>query len=436
MRLFVIIFFICLSVVESDGQPFLPSPVIADSISKLPLSNASVFDANGKMIGITRKNGQLPLLSSSDYPITIRYMGFHEKVIHEATSDTVFLIENLMELPELIVESNDIRMSHILAYVREYSTLTSFTDTVTLFREKMTDFMIPTQPGVRHKGWNHPRVLSSRSYYRFTDVNGLDSVSDRCSHHFSWADWIGLPVHRSIPINLIRNAIADDTVYGRYGPAEIWRRQSDRLRLDIDVLADTSARQWIPDMSSFFRDNVDFQRFKIHYDFEDIVTDEIDPLDLSAYSFTIESGNRGRGMFHFNKVYESVYVTTYAEVYIVDKELISLKEAKKWERLKISEFDIEIIEPPHAPPLQPSVLTLINRVDAIEHDNIRLALTPDQRLVSTRRPLNFGQSALKRLKGIFGIDRIKGNRKISRRWKDFKRDWQSQKDQRKKSSSK
>lgn len=363
-------------------------------------------------------------------------MGFHEKVIHEATSDTVFLIENLMELPELIVESNDIRMSHILAYVREYSTLTSFTDTVTLFREKMTDFMMPTQPGVRYKGWNHPRVLSSRSYYRFTDVNGLDSVSDRCSHHFSWADWIGLPVHRSIPVNLIRSAIADDTVYGRYGPAEIWRRQSDRLRLDIDVLADTSARQWIPDMSSFFRDNVDFQRFKIHYDFEDIVTDEIDPLDLSAYSFTIESGNRGRGMFHFNKVYESVFVTTYAEVYIVDKELISLKEAKKWERLKISEFDIDIIEPPHAPPLQPSVLTLINRVDAIEHDNIRLALTPDQRLVSTRRPLNLGQRALKRLKGIFGIDRIKGNRKISRRWKDFKRDWQSQKDQRKKSSSK
>ena len=401
----------------------------------MPLSNASVFDAKGQMIGITRNNGRLPRLSSSDYPVTIRYMGFKEKVISEATSDTVFLIENLMELPELIVESNDRRMLHMLAYIREYSTLTTFTDTIFLFREKTADFMLPSQKEGRSKGWNHPRVLSSRSYYNFTNSNGLDSVSDRSNHHFSWADWIGLPPHRSIPENLVRNESANDTVHGRYGPSEIWSRKSDRLKIDIDILADTTARLWIPEMKPFFSDNVDFQRFKIHYDFEDIVTGEIDPLDLSAYSLNIESGNRGRGMFHFNKVYESVYVTTYAEVYIVDKELISSKEAKKWERLKISDFNIDILQPPHAPPLQSSTLSLINRVDAIEHDNIRLAVDPDQRLVSTRRPLNFGQSALKRLKGMFGLDGINGKRKISRRWKDFKRGWQSKKDQHRNSSS-
>ncbi|MDE6805737.1 MAG: hypothetical protein K2J05_02910, partial [Muribaculaceae bacterium] len=42
-------------------------------------------------------------------------------------------------LPEFVVESNENKYLHVLAYVREYSTLSTYTDTIFMFREKMVD---------------------------------------------------------------------------------------------------------------------------------------------------------------------------------------------------------------------------------------------------------------------------------------------------------
>lgn len=86
------------------------------------------------------------------------------------------------ELPEVLVLSKNHKVLHMLAYVREYSTLTTYTDTVFLFREKMVDYMLPVF-GAKFEGWTKPRVLTSRSYYQFKDSRGLDSVSDVSNYH-------------------------------------------------------------------------------------------------------------------------------------------------------------------------------------------------------------------------------------------------------------
>ena len=62
-----------------------------------------------------------------------------------------------------MVESRQQKVMHMLAYVREYSTLTTYTDTVFLFREKMVDFMLNTDPKVKFQGWSYPRILKSSS---------------------------------------------------------------------------------------------------------------------------------------------------------------------------------------------------------------------------------------------------------------------------------
>ena len=71
----------------------------------------------------------------------------------------------------------------------------------------------------------------------------------------------------------------------------------------------------------------------------------------------MESRGRGRGMFQFNRHDQPFFVTTYAEVYILDKEFISVKEAKKWDKRNFSE-EIEILEPAETPELAPSILAL------------------------------------------------------------------------------
>ena len=72
------------------------------------------------------------------------------------------------------------------------------------------------------------------------------------------------------------------------------------------------------------------------------------PADLAGYSFDIESNGRGHGMFMFNRVDQPYCVSTYGEVYVIDKEYVTVKEARKWEKRQMSGRDIAIFEPAEA----------------------------------------------------------------------------------------
>lgn len=404
------------SVAETAGQT-----VVADSVSRMPLPNASVFDLHGRLIGICKSDGRLPYVSPDDYPVTIRYMGFEEKSVDGPGVDTVFMQEYIAELPEVVVESRQQKLLHMLAYVREYSTLATYSDTVFLFREKMVDYMLPLERKSKFAGWRNPHILTSKSYYRYSDGNGLDSVSDRCNQHFSWADWVGIVPATEVAPALRHRDTATDTVRGKYSPTEIWNKNSDRITLDVNVLADTTSRKWVPNLSFFFRDDIDFEQFLIRFNYNNTGGDSIAPADLTGYSFNIASNGRGRGMFMFNRRDEPFFVSTYAEVYFVDKEYITVKEARQWQKLQSGANEMDIYIPDGAPELQPSIIRLMARVSNVDHDNIRLALAPDQRLAGGEvARLNAGQMILKRLKGIFGLDHVAAKRKWKREWNEFR----------------
>ena len=395
--------------------------VVADSLSRAGLPNASVFDSRGRLVGTCDANGRIPYVTEADFPVTVRHLGFKERTVRAAVQDTVFLQESFMELPEVVFESRQHRVLHLLAYVREYSTLTTYADTVTLFREKMVDYMLP-QDGNRFKGWSMPRVLKTRSYYRFTDSNGLDSVSDRSGHHFSWSDWVGVVPEIHLPAGLNEKECGIDTVRGKYGPAEIWTKNNDRLAVDIDVLADTLSRKWVPGLAGFFRENLDFENFKLRFRYGDVVSASLSPQDLTGYSFNVESKGRGREMIRFHRADEAFFVSTYAEVYVIDKEYITVKEARKWANCKFDPDEIDLYVSPEAPELAPSVKSLIARVENVKEDEVRLALVPDRRL-GNGGPVNrhFGYRALQLLKTVTGIGQVMAKRKWNRQWKDFKR---------------
>lgn len=400
--------------------------VVVDSLTKSPLPSASVFDGKGKVIGICNSKGRMPYISQSDYPVTVRYIGYKEKLVPDANADTIFLQENPTELAEVIVESRRQKVMHMLAYVRDYSMLTTYTDTVFLFREKMVDFMLNPDPKVKFKGWSYPRVLKSKSYYRFTNAQGLDSVSDNCIHHFSWSDWMGANAHPIVPASLRSKEIGADTIYGKYSPAEVWLKNNDKFSIDINVLADTTSRKWVPNLSAFFRQHLDFENFRVRLNYDNIVGDTISPMDLTGYSFNIESNGRGHSMFRFNHVDEPFFVSTYGEVYMMDKEFISVKDAKKWEKHKFNNDNIELLVAADAPDLQPYILDLMARVDAINQDAIRLDFKPDRRLLNPnygkKRNNNIGMRAFNLLKQAAGITNYKFHKNFNRRWDDFRKD--------------
>lgn len=397
--------------------------IVADSSTLTPLSNASIFDRTGALIGISNVKGTTPYIDDSCLPITIRYIGYREKSIDGVLPDTIFLAGVASELPELVVESRQHKVLHILAYVREYSTLSTYTDTVFLFREKMVDFMLNPEIKSSFKGWNTPRIIKTRSYYRFTDATGLDSVSDSSPHHFSWSDWMGMPPPVAVPPHIHASDCAADTIFGQYSAAETWSRHDSRVSVDINILADTITRKWIPSLRGFFNDNIEFENFRIRYNYDNIAAGSVAAADLASYAYNIDSRGRGRSMFRFNRKDEPLFVSTYAEVYIIDKEYITIKEAKKWEKNKFDAEGIEIIEPREAPELQPHIRNLIARVDTIDSDKVRLNVKLDPNIGSGRlTPRNFGlgERALSMLKILTGITRYKYNKKLNNEWNKFR----------------
>ncbi len=399
--------------------------VVADSVTRRPLSGASFFDKNGKFLGISSFKGFSPYIADDSYPVTLRYLGYREISVDSLSGDTVFMAEIPMDLPEVVVESKMHKVLHMLGYVREYSTLTTYTDTVYLFREKMVDFMLTPDKKVKFKGWANPRVLKSRSYYRFTDSSGLDSVSDESNYHFSWSDWVGAVTSPRMPQRLRLSEFSADTVMGRYSPTEIWTRSGDRISVDVNVLADQSGRKWVHDMDGFFSDDLEFQVFKVRVNYENVAGDSILPLDLTGYSFNIDSDGRGRGMFRFNKRDVPYFVNTYSEVYVLDKEFISVKEAKKWANLRFLTDSIEIIEPVDASPLQASVLQLIARVENVDKGGVRLGIAPDHRYVSPyfgkhNNNFSLGRRALSVLKDLLGISSYKHRKRQKENWNEFR----------------
>lgn len=399
--------------------------IVVDSATNVALPNASIYDKDGTPVGLSNSKGVIPKIARSRYPITVRYLGFNDKSVMYGCNDTVFLSESVSELPEMIVESSRHRVLHILAYVREYSTLSTYTDTIFLFREKMVDYMLPSDNKVKFDGWSSPRVLTCKSYYRFTNNNGLDSVSDTSQHHFTWSDWIAIPPEVSMPMRIKGSRISADTLFGKYNPTEIWRRNNDRIRIDIDVLADTISRKWVPKVAYFFRRGLDYNKFKVSFNYDNIEGNSLSGFDLDGYSFSIESKGRGREMFRFNKINEPFFVSTNAEVYILDKEYITVKEAKKWEKRDFDVDEIGIYEPMDAPQLSPAILDLVERVDLLDKHKIRLDFIPDHRLMgsnSGRRNLRIGRRALLLLKQATGITFFKSHKNFNNNWAKFRKE--------------
>ncbi len=419
-RLLVQSLMLCLTFTPLYGRT--ARVIVADSVSHNPLPAASIFDSKGKIIGICTARGKTPYIPSSAYPITVRYLGFRDKTVASETTDTIFLQETFTELPEVTVVSKQNKVLRLLAYVREYSTLSSYSDTVFLFREKLVDFLLPTNRKSSFKGWSNPRVIRAKSYYRFTNAAGLDSVSDESHHHFSWSDWVGILPTVRLPEGLCHNEYGTDTIHGKYSPAEIWSKHADRLSVNVNVLADTLSQRWVPDLSGFFHSDLDFENFRIRYNYDNVTTDSITALDLIGYSFNIESNGRGHNMFRFNRKEEPFFVSTYAEVYIADKEFLTIKDAKKLSKQDFSTDEMDLVD---APALQPAIQELISRVERLDKNVVKLAFKPDPLLGTKHKPHNnfsFGNRLLFMLKDLTGISSFRARKNMNNSWDEFKRE--------------
>ncbi len=312
-----------------------------------------------------------------------------------------------IELDEVTVTTHKRSVLHTIGYVREFSELTTYSDTVFMFREKWVDFMTPGAGIKNYSGWHLPRILSSKSYYRFTNSAGLDSVSDRFNHHFSWSDWVRIPSRIRIPQSVVcAEAEATDTIFGKNRPTEIWRRYADGIDLSVNVLAAPESRRWVSGLDDFFARGVDFERFDVRYLFKAVSGETVWETNLEAMTFNIESNGRGMNIFRINRQSQPFSVKTYAELYVANREQLSVSEARKREHNRPDVSYLESLKPYEIGDLEPDILALIDRVDGIDRTALRLQVKPDENLVGLRvAPLSRKERILNRLRGMVGLPR-------------------------------
>ncbi len=363
------------------------SPRVIDGATGKPLSGIKVFDRSGKMIGSCKADGTMPRLDKEAYPVTLRSLGFEDTTIASASDSIIVMIKTPVALPEVKVSTRHRPILHLTGYLREISTMASSLDTLMLYREKWVDFMLPTGKEKKFKGRTLPRILKSKSYYRFTDAFGLDSVSDRTNHHFSWSDWISLPGRISYPSKIAGSRQGTDTLMGKYSPAEIWLKEGDKAKVYVNVLADSIKKRWAPRLAGPVWQDLDFERMVMEYSYSDIDTFAVKPENIDGISCYIESMGRGHEMFRFNRNEDLVYVTTYFDLTIADREYITVKEARRKEKDPLAAIeDGVMIFQSDIMPRDSIISELIARVENINHDTRRLAMEIDSRVGNGTMP--------------------------------------------------
>lgn len=206
-----------------------------------------------------------------------------------------------------------------------------------------------------------------------------------------------------MPETLKGQETAEATVGGRHGPAAVWRRNGDDISLEIDILADERNARWAPGLYGFVKNGLDIRRMNLKYLFSGVGSDTILADDIARMSFSIESNGRGRNLNLFFRTSDPVYVDTYAEIYMTDKEYISVPEAKRWEKALPRNGGIGFFPPPDAPELQPAIRSIVERVEAIDYSALRLNEKPDSRYAGKNLDKTQKRGLLNRLKSVLHL---------------------------------
>lgn len=350
---------------------------IIDSKSHTVPSMASVFDKNGKLVGMTDNNGNTPQLSISNYPLTVRYIGFAPITIQKPTDEVLTLDEIKYELPELTVGGETRKILHLVGYMREYSTQTTSKDTVALYADLIVDFMTPMskrnsssnnesskkkESWEKFKGWLNPRILGEMRYYHFTNDVGLDSVSSKSDSMLPFSNFISIFNRMSVPTSFQKEGVTTDTVKGERYISSTWRKIGNNIVADFDALSSCKDHKYTPNALKLFELTTDFTKLNYSYLFSDVVKGYVFTEDISRMSCNMEMTGRGKLFKLALKAKEPLKMNYYCELFVTEKEYLTEEEAKDLKKNppKVSAAYIKV--PEGIEPISPAIPKLIERV--------------------------------------------------------------------------
>ena len=343
---------------------------VIDAVDSVAVVAATVFSDAGKLIGLTNEQGELPAVQESDYPLTIRCIGYEGTEVATPQSATIFLTPQCFELGEAIITPAEPEVLQLTCYARSFETI--FSDTLQLankYSEHMVNVFVPVATGKRAKkakkaADGRPRIIAERTW-TIRNVNGRDTlIKNEPNEPISIA--FGQLGHETdtIPQRLLKSTEeqATHSVKGKTGPMIVYSKTNDNLTVAHYPLAEIKKGVIsLPKAIAFILGfDIDVTQFYNTRSYNMTSTQAPSIKDLVSFATTIDAKIWGKRV---NKEYnhDEIKISLFTEFYVVKTEYISVETAKDRANLRLAAPKFEI--PASAPKLDAATLELIRKVD-------------------------------------------------------------------------
>jgi len=333
--------------------------VVVDSENGSPLAAASVFNNSGTMLGITDDNGVFENISSRDFPVTVRFLGYDTQTITGET-DIVRMKPAVLELSEVTVVNRTAGIK-MLCYAREYKSSISGRDTITIFSEKMIDYVIPLDKHVRKfKGHTSPRVLNSRTVARYSFENNTDSIARGIDEKtFSWIILASIENEEIKEPEALRGVSSGSFVSREKGGETIYRKNGKHFSSSCDFLYDKPNHRWSPAILKLLGATTIFNEVSETLVYPIKKSGKYNVYDIALLSYTMAATGRGKFIKKMFDTSEPVEMHSLVEVYPVECEPVTVEESIAIHKNKPEKT--EFIIPQIVPPVDSAVQSMIDR---------------------------------------------------------------------------
>lgn len=334
---------------------------VVDVMDDTPVSSATIFDAQGNVVGFTSSEGDFSDIPDSDYPITIRCIGYENIVMGQPKDTVVQMIPMIYELDEAVISASRDVMKQTF-YVREYFTISSETDTITHFLEHMCDRYVPASKQVKFKK-NDLRFRNTRCY-KYYQIGDQDSVA--VSNKPGSKVFLGLIETEEVDASeSFKGQMGVNRVYEEKGKSGILhsRKQNERIFTEYkDGLADKKGHiAHLPFLLNMMGLSMDVHQAYITHVYKANDASVYQPKDLIQAGVVVELLGKGKLLRQMVNSDVPVKINFSIEYYVVSREYISKEQAKAEYKDKSLKVPFEI--PATVPQLSEATQLLIQRAN-------------------------------------------------------------------------
>lgn len=323
--------------------------VVLDATDRQAVVAATIMDADGRVLGLTGSNGEVPEVLLQSAPLTIRTMGYEAQTVY-GDEDEVLLEPSVYELQDVEVGSADRNVARMVFFVRQYTTLEGDNKQITQVSESMVDFFVPIRKAKKIDRRSKLRVLNQWTASHAQWADGRDSLYVPATEDLSFLNALvtidSALIHEPARFGIVsQDSVVSDTVWSKHVyPQYIMRRTPAGFFVTIDALAKEDNHR----MSPWY-----FKMLGLTIDINELIAtcvmtpngrESHRPDDITSMGYTLQIDCRGKW---FKRAFESenpVLLRSWAEFYLVDRTYLTDKEAREMLKDKDATYKMTIPE--------------------------------------------------------------------------------------------